>query len=275
MKVFRLIVQALAGILLAAAAALAVSTWGLAGENDELFSAAGLRLGVCGAGAGLAVLVMLAFADGWIGERKRRGGDSFPGTLLNGLGFGLLPGAVVWKIFEQLSFLSGGAAVQEGIPAWPWLTENGFCAPCRIEISLGIAAFTAVILWLILRKEELPENGDLLPVSLMLWGTIRLISEAFRASEAALPGVPGLPVYAAAGIMLVILLSWTRRAFRNQKNTGYAFACIPVFLAASAVIVLQQTGLLTVNPAADTAIRGACALLAMKAVVCMGRVTRK
>ncbi len=274
MKTLKLILQALLGLILSCAAALAVSTWAFSGEKDELAAFGSLRLSISGLGAGAALLMTLAFADGWIGERKRRGGSSFPGTLLNGLGFGLLPGAAVYKIFEQTTFRGAGRAVPEGIPALPWVTENGLYQPCRLEMILALTAFLAVVIWIAFRRNELPENGDMAGISAALWGCVRLITEGFRAREAALCGTAGLPVYLLAGLMLMILVLWTGRAAQNRENTGYALACFPVFLAGTAVIVLQETEVLRVNPAADLAIRGSCALLALKAVICMGRVSR-
>ncbi len=274
MKIGKLILQALAGLVTAAVLALAVSTWGLTGEGDGLVSFGTLRLTVSGIGAGAALLVTLAFADGWIGERKRRGGSAFPGTLLNGLGFGVLPGAAVWKIFEQITFLRAGKPLEEGMPTLPFVTENGLYQPSRLEMILALAAFAGVLIWLALRKRELPENGDLTGVSLTLWAAVRMLTEGFRAPEAALFGVRLLALYLAAGILALCLLFWTRRALRTKENTGYALACVPVFCTAAAVIILQSLGILRVNPAADPAIRLACALLAMKAVICMGRVGR-
>ncbi len=274
MKIGKLILQALLGLMLAMALVLAVSTWGLKEEGDELISFGTLRVTVSGIGSGAALLATLAFADGWIGERKRRGGNTFPGTLLNGLGFGLLPGAAVWKIFEQITFLGAGKPLEEGIPALPWVTENGVYLPCRLELILALAAFTGMLIWLALRKRELPENGDLTGVSLTLWAALRLMTEGFRAPEAALCGIRLLTVYLAAGILALCLVLWSRRALKAKENTGYALACVPVFCATVAVIILQSLGILQVNPAADQAIRLACALLAMKAVICMGRVSR-
>ncbi len=270
----KLILQALLGILLSAGMALAVSVWALAGENDALTISGALRLSVSGIGAGAACLTALSFANGWIGERKRRGGARFPGTLMNGIGFGLLPAAAVWKIFEQHTFLKIGRVPGEGILTVPWVTENGLYQPARLEMILALTAFAGIVIWLAVRRREPEENGDLLLISLTLWGTIRMITEGFRAPEAALCGTQLLPVYLSAAVMFLCLVFWTRRALRIKENTGYALACVPVFCAASTVVILQGLDVLTVNPGADLAIRCACALLAMKAVICMGRISR-
>ncbi len=272
MKIIRGMAMALLGLLLSAAMAIVVSTWLFQAEKDGLLSFGGFRLSVSGAGAGLALLVLLTFANGWIGERGRRGEQRFPQTIVQGLGFGLLPALSVWKAFEQMTARGAGAVVEDRMPAIPWLTEAGLYQPCRVEMVLLLLAFAGEILWLVLRKEEVPENGDLLPLSMSLWATVRLITERFRAGEAC--GIRPME-YVSAGVLVLCLALWVTRAFRQHKNTGYAWACVPVMVASLAAVALQGLGILSVNPAADLAIRCACALLALKAVVCMGRVTRQ
>ena len=275
MKILKCGIQGLIGLLLAAAAAIAVSTWVFPAENDELLVCHGFRIGVAGIGAGLALLVLFAFADGWVGTRDRRGGTHFPATLFHGIGFGLLPGIAVWKAFEQGTPAGRGIAVPEQMPQIPWWTAESAYLPCRIEMTLALAAFGAMILWLALRKEDLPENGDLLPAGVTLWGTVRLITGAYHATRILFPeNAWAVSAIAAAG-MGISLLFWAHRVFRTQKNTGYAYACIPVFVISVAGIVLQDLGILTVNPLADQAIRIVCALLAMKAVLCLGRISRQ
>ena len=275
MRILKRIIQAVAGILLAGIIAFAVSTWVFPDDEDLLLRLGDFRLSLIGAGAGLASLVFFAFADGWAGERESRGEKSFPGTLLNALGFGLLPAAAVYKCFEQQTFLSAGKAVPEGIPALPWVTVNGVYQPCRLETALGLIAFAAVIIWLMLRRTEIPENGDMLGISLTLWSTIRLITERFRSTRLPFLTYAGTITWLAAGVMFAVLVIWTYRTVKNKKNTGYAYACLPVFVASIAVIVLQGVEVIVINPRADLAILCACSLLAMKAVICMGRVSRQ
>ena len=269
MKTVKLIFQACIGLLLSAGAALAASAWIFPEEQDELFSIASLRLGISGAGTGLAVLVLLLFSDGWIGHRKKWGKAAFPASLIQGIGYGLLPAVAVFKAFIHLTASGIGKPVPEGAGQIPWLTAEGSYLPCRLETILALICFGAVTLWLILRREEIPENGDLLPVSLTLWAAVRLVTETFRGPEEI-----RIPICIAAAVLLICLLVWTGRAFRHKQNTGYAGICIPVFLIFTAGIFLQDGGILSVNFRADLAIRVVCALLVMKAVLCMGRVSR-
>lgn len=269
MKTVKRIFQGCIGLLLSAGFALAASAWIFPKEQDELFSIASFRLGISGAGTGLAVLVLLLFSDGWIGQRKRWGKAVFPVSLFQGIGYGLLPAIAVFKAFAHFTSSGIGKPVPEGIGQFPWLTAEGNYLPCRLEMILALICFGAMTLWLILRREELPENGDLLFVSLTLWAACRLVTETFRGPE----GIR-IPVCIAAAVLLICLLVWTGRAFRHKQNTGYAGICIPVFLVFTAGIFLQDAGILSVNTRADLAIRIVCVLLVMKAVLCMGRVSR-
>ena len=276
MKGFRGVLQGLAGILLAGCAAGAVSTRVLAGENDLLYRWGSIRFGAFGLGAGAALIVTLLFADGWIGIRKRRIPEgSGAGRLLNGIGFGLLPGIAVWKVFEHETVFGRGLPVPEDIPRAAWLTKDGVFQPARAEMILAMALFAAVCLWLILRKRDLPENGDLLTVCAALWAAGRTVTEGFRAEQPVLSGIPWAAGWAALTVMAAALAGWTVRAFRQKKNTGYACACVPVFAAAGAALALMRFGLMLGNNApAALAVEICCALLAVKAVLCMGRVTR-
>ena len=78
-----------------------------------------------------------------------------------------------------------------------------------------------------------------------------------------------------AGLLGLMLILWTLRAFRQKKNTGYAFACVPVFLASAVILQLILRGIIrTGNPPADLVMEVCLALLALKAALCMGRVSR-
>ena len=137
--------------------------------------------------------------------------------------------------------------------------------------------FAVILLWLMLRKEATLPAGDLAGVSLACWAAARMLTENLRLRQiAALPEDFRIAGWAAAAAMALILILWMGRAFRQQKNTGYAFACLPVFVLSVAGIVLIQNGILTgYTPAVDVIAQVCLALLALKAVLCMGRVTRK
>lgn len=277
MNIWKRLLQALLGLLLAAGCAVFVSTWVFPEERSLLFSFSHFRLCVSGVGAALSLLTVLAFADGWIhaGRKADPEGGGLP-RLMNALGLGLLPGIAVWKIFEEKTLLAEGAALPAEMVSLPVFTVNGCWAPCRIEAVLALVLFAAVILWLILRKSPLPENGDLLGVCLALWGALRIGTEPVRIHQIRLLGDFRIVGWLAAAAMALPLVFWTVRAFRQKRNTGYAAACIPVFILSIAGIMLIVNNAFRVDLFAARLILFICLqLLSLKAVLCMGRVTRK
>ena len=274
MGVIRKTLQALAGLILAALAAAVMSTWGLPEENDLLFAFGSVRISVSGIGAGLSLLTVLAFADGWILARKSKE-KTGNGRLWNGIGFGLLPGIAVWKCFEQAASQNIGTEVPKGIPQIAWIMEDGKFLPARIELLLAVVLFAAMAVWLIARRESLPDNGDLTGVSLALWCTGRLITDEFHGSQPGLFGAGSIMGWLAAGIMLIILIHWSGRTIRQRKHTGYIPVCTVLFLLSVALIVLIRNRILPLdNPPAELVLICIGALLALKAVICMGRVSR-
>ena len=263
--------EALAALLLAGCAALAAGTWIFPAEKDLIASFAGFRLSIAGIGAGLSLLTLAGFARGW--TRLARGENS--GTWRNGIGFGLLPAAAVWKVFEHRTLLGQGKELPEGLPRLPGLSGEGMAFPSRAELCLAALLFGILVFWLAARKRELAEGGDLLGVSASCWAAARMVTEHFRLHQILIPDDFRIAGWAAAAVLALTLGIWTARAFRQHKNTGYAFACVPVFAASVAGIVLIQNEILgTGIPAADLAGQVCFALLALKAVLCMGRVTR-
>lgn len=275
MSAMRKALQAFMGILLAAVTAAAVGTWLFPLERDGIFTAGPLNISVTGIGAGLSLISLLAFANGWIGVRKRNGSAGGAGLIWDGLGFGLLPSLAVWKCFEQMTVLGRGNAVPEGLAQNPWLTEGGNWQPCRIELVLALALFACLVIWLMLRRSALPENGDLMGVSCAMWCAVRLVTDGFRMEQLPLMGNARISGWLFAGIMLIVLILWSGRAMRMHQKTGYMLACWPVLLAAVAVMVLTRNQIIrTGNAVADMIMICCAALLGLKAVLCMGRVTR-
>lgn len=227
------------------------------------------------AGAVLSLLICLIFALLWYAYFRKRGCRGF-GSFANGIGFGLLPAVAVWKSFEPA--MTGSRASETADRLWqPGIA--GFIRdpmPSRPEMFLILLGFLVLCLWVILRKEDLPGNGDALGVAATLWGTVTVLTEFLHGADA--PYVFGMNVRLPAGLLLMFLwlVLWVRRGMRNRKNTGYAAACVPVFVGCSTVICMIRTGGLMPEEGFLSALAfAAAALIAMKAVICMGRVTRK
>ncbi len=267
--------QALAGLILAAALAAAVSTWAFPAENDLLYSAGPVRFGVTGAGAGLSLLTALAFAGGRIHvRRKDESGNERTGSFADGFGFGLLPGLAVWKCFEEHTVLGKGTRIPEGVVSLPWFTADGISRPCRLEAFLALLLFAALIVWLALRSEPL-RNGDVFGTAAAMWGACRLVTDGFRAEQLPWMGEARITGWLSAGLMLAALAVWTARTFRKRKNTGYAFVCVPVFAASVALAAMVRNEIILAdNPPARLVLTVCGALLALKAALCMGRVSR-
>ena len=268
--------QGCLGLLVACAAALAVGTWVFPGKNDLIASFGGLRVSVSGIGAGLSLLAILGFANGWIGAGNRSGpGKKGAGRFWNGMGLGLMPGILIWKVFERHTALGVGTPAPVEFGTGGWLIPAGFWRPERIEMMAAAALFAAVILWLVFRKTRIPENGDLTGISLAGWGAVRVVTESLRANQIALLGDSRIVGWLACGVMAMVLVWWARRTIRQRKNTGYVFACVPVFLISMTGIVLIQNGIARTGlAAADLAMQAVLALLAFKAVICLARVSR-
>lgn len=227
------------------------------------------------AGAGLSLLTCLIFTLLWNAFFRRRGGRGF-GTLMNGAGFGLLPAIAVWKSFEP--DMTGVAASAEADRMWTPGTLSFLRdpMPARPELFLILLCFLALSLWVILRKEDLTGNGDVLAVSATLWSTVTWITEPLHGEAGFRLLSMNVRFPVAFALMLLCLALWIWRGSEEQKNTGYALACVLVFLGGAVMTALLRTGRVTTGSGtADFAIQAGCALLAMKAVLCMGRVSRR
>ena len=273
MSLILLILQALLGLILSASAAVGVSTWLIPGGDEYLFAMDRFRLGIGGVGAGLSLLAILAFADGWIGARLRHSTDDNAGRqLLNGIGFGLLPGIALWKSFTQAAGLEAGTEIPPGILQIPWLTEGGMYLPARIEMILALLLFATMVVWLMFRRQESVASGILAGISVTLWSSARLITDGFHSAGRIFPALSGWTGWLAAGALLLVLLCRTVRAIRKNK-TGRIWFCVPVMIVSVALIVLIRNHILPLeNPPAELTLTVCAAVLAMKAVLHAGNV---
>ena len=148
--------------------------------NETLFEIAGVSITITALYGFISAVILILFMSLWlIGRKKRTGQPIFAGQVMNGIGFGLLPSLAVLKAFQEMS-TGKGSKVFEPLPMIQWLTEDGFFRPGRIETTVSLLCFAVLCLWLIFRRNELPDNGDLFMISLCLWATIRLITEDYR-----------------------------------------------------------------------------------------------
>ena len=207
--------------------------------------------------------------------RKRNGKAAGWGERVNAAGFGLLPGAAVWKIFEQFTALSKGTEVFEPLPAIPFLIPEGRFATSRIELILAAVCFAAVLMWLIARRKDLPGNGDLLWTVLCVWGLVRALTESFRAEPLLRAGNADLMqilflVLADAGFAV-----WTERRIRTQKSAVFTAAEWIAVLTCETVMVLNTAGVLSIGSGiGDLVMLAGCTVLCTVLILLCGNDSR-
>ena len=176
--------------------------------NEVLFKAAGINVTITAVYGAFAVIIMLLFMSLWLsGRKKRTGRGIFAGQVMNGIGFGLLPALAVLKAFQEAG-TGKGAKVLEPLPCVGWLSLSGYYMPGRIETAAALVCFMLLCFWLILRKSELPDNGDLIMIAVCIWAAIRLVTEDFRREPM------DLFRYTSCGTILLCAIIWS---FRRAK----------------------------------------------------------
>ena len=238
--------------------------------TEKLFEFSGVTVTVTGVYGTLSVIVLLLFMTWWLLNRKKRTGQPiFAGQVMNGIGFGLLPALAFLKAFQDIS-MGKGAAVTEPLPLVRWLTEDGCYRPMRIEMAAAICLFVLLCMWLILRKEEFPDNGDLLMIAVCIWSAIRMVTEDFRAEPQIL-----FHISSCVMIMLCLIIWIFRRAqiSRMLLRTAVDLAAVSLCIA---VNLLTATGTLTAGSGiADFAVKTGSALLALILTLIVGGDVRK
>ena len=238
--------------------------------SEVLFEVAGVNVTVTGVYAVVSVVILFLFMGLWlVGRKKRSRKEIFAGQVMNGIGFGLLPALAVLKAFQEAG-TGTGAKVLEPLPCIPWLSVNGCYMPGRIETCATAAMFILVCLWLILRKDELPNNGDLIMITVCIWATIRLVTEDFRAQPM------DLFRFASCGTILACAVIWSvrragygRMTARTVADLAAVCACIAVNLITALHIVSAGSGI------ADYAVKiGSAALLLLLTLMIGGDLRR-
>lgn len=277
MRILKKLLWALLILVTAAVVMVGVSTLAERREGEAIVSFLRMRITVTGIGAAFAYLTIVLFAGLKLADlRKRKNTAAGWGERLNAVGFGLLPGAAVWKVFEQATLLAYGEDICEPLPAIPFVTAEGRFAPTHIEMIGAIACFALILLWLILRKKDLPGNGDLLLTVLCVWSLFRVFTEAFR--EESLLRAGNLDLITVLFLLLadICLAVWTVRRQRTQKSTAFTVLEWFAVLCSEAVIVLTAAGILTAGSRiGDLAIHTGCVILCAALMLPAGKDSRK
>ena len=275
MRTLKRIAGILAGGLAAAGAAAAVSF--LLDRGDTVWTPGGFRITVAGAGAALSFLAWLLFSFLWArGKRNPEKAASRIGTVLNAAGFGLLPGLAVWKAFEQGTASAAGIRVFDPLPAVPFLTSGGCFAAARIEMLLAVFGFAGMVIWLVIRREELKGKADLLWIALCIWGLARAFTENLRAAHPLSAGSVNLAQVLFLLLADLPLLVWTRRLAQTQKGTMFIIPQWIAVLSCETIIVLSACGLVSAGSGiGDLAVAAGCTLLSMLLILLAGKDCRE
>ena len=237
---------------------------------DVLTEIGGVQLTVRMAGIIATLLILILFMLLRMAMNKKAAeGTRTLMKWLDGIGFGLLPAAAVWKIFEAAADAGAGRALIEPLPRIPWLTENGRFLPCSIEAAAALLCFAGLCIWMMIRKKELTGQDDVLLISLCLWSGIRVVTESFREAPA------NILRYVYCAVILACLAIWT---VRQQKQPDAKRRAVGSWLAAllcTAMIVLTASGTLSVGSAiGDLAVITGCAVLTVLLALLCGNDSR-
>ena len=260
-------------ILAAGALNLGVSMLGFPDAETVLLEFPPLRLTLAGAGAAAALMMLALMGCLWRWMLFPPAEKRSAGAMMNCIGFGLLPSLAIWKAFETYTALGKGIPVFKPLGEPEWITESGCFCPGRMEIVLAAAAFAGVVLWLILRKNELPGNGDLLLAVLCIWSAIRMVTGMFRADPLLSVSGVRLTSVLCGAVELTALIIWLVR--RKEKSAGMTALNLLAVTGCTAVAVLQDVGAVTAgSEIADLTVRIGCAVLSGALVLLAGRDSR-
>lgn len=238
--------------------------------SETLFEIAGIHVTITGAGVAVSLLVMILFEALWLTDRKKKTGvPIFAGQVMNGIGFGLLPALAVLKAFTEMNE-GAGVRVFEPLPMVRWVTEAGFFRCARTESAAAVLCFLLVCLWLIFRKNELPDNGDLLMIAVCIWADIRLITENLRSNPA------DLFRYASCAVMIACIVIWSVRRMKKQYSPGRtALDLMAAGICIAINLVTAKAVMTTGSEIGDFAVKTGSALLLLMLVLMTGGDLRR
>ena len=238
---------------------------------DVLAEIGGVKLTIRMAGIAAALLTLVLFAALRSAMNKKTTAASLKAEtrkflrFMDGIGFGLLPAIAVWKLFEA-PYAGAGSEVIEPLPRLPWVMENGRFLPCGIETAAALLCFLGVCLWLMIRKEDVAETGDLLIISGCLWAGIRVVTESFREAP------DNVLRYVYCGVILICLAIWTARQRKQPHAKQRIAGNWGAVIICTGMIGLTTSGTLSVGSAIGdlVVIAGCSALNVLLTLLCGG-----
>ena len=276
-RVFRFLYIAFAWILSATVFAIAVSSLAERGQGETLLSFIGLRFTVTGVGAAIVFLTVALFALFWNAViQPRKPGTRIPLSVwLNSIGFGLLPGAAVWKVFDHTTTLGYGIPVPEPFPQIAFISADKCFLPSRIEFILAIVCFVAIVCWLMIRRKDIPGNGDLILTVLCVWGLIRSCTDGLRVIPFMQAGAVNLTQIIFLIIGDVPMAVWTYRLVKKQKSTIFTVLEWIAVISCEIVIVLNTSGVISSGSGiGNLAVNAGCTILSILVILLAGKDSR-
>ena len=238
--------------------------------SEVLFEIAGIRVTITAVCGVISVAVLFLFMALWlVGKKKRTGRDIFAGQVMNGIGFGILPALAVFKAFQEAG-TGAGSKVPEPLPCVRWLSVSGYYMPGRIETAAAAVFFVLLCLWLIFRRTELPDNGDMIMVSVCVWAAIRLVTEDFRAEP------ENLFRYTSCGTILFCAVVWSVRRTQSVRVPARTATELGAVCVCIAVNLFTATHLLTAgSTVADFFVKTGSAFLMLLLTLMIGGDLRR
>lgn len=238
--------------------------------SETLFEIAGFTVTITLVYAVISIIILFLFMSLWlVGRKKKTGREIFAGQVINGIGFGLLPALAVLKAFQEAG-TGKGLKVMEHLPLVKWLSVDGYYMPGRIETAAAAMGFFLLCLWLILRQKELPDNGDMILISVCIWATIRLITEDYRINQM------HLFRFASCGTVLFCAAAWSVRRSKMIRMPVRTAADLAAICICITVNLLTATQVFSVgSEIGDYAVKvGSAALMLILTLVIGGDARR-
>ena len=228
-------------------------------------------------GLATAILIFILFSGCWIREiRKRYKAKLKAGTWFNAAGFGFFPGMAAWKIFEPFCGLGmDGKTLFDPLEPVACLTRGERFAPDRLELIAVLVAFVVIVIWLMVRKQPIPGNGDLFLTVICVWSAVRITTESLREFSARCAGI-SLMMIAAVTVEIVTMAIWTVRRGRKHKNAAMTLLEWTAILACGVISILQDANILTMGSSiANLAVTAGCSVLSAALILSAGKDSRE
>ncbi len=230
-------------------------------------------------GLAAAILVFFLFGFLWIRETRKNSREKLTAAIiLDAAGFGLFPGLAVWKIFEpycRLGFMSRGKALFDPLGPVFFLTQEERFAPERIELAAILISFAGMVIWMMIRRQALPGNGDVFMTVICIWSVIRIVTETLRENALRIQEISVFMLCAIAAETAVMAI-WTIRRGKRQKNAALTMLEWAAILACGVICILQDIRVLSMgSPIVNLIVTAGCCILTAALILSAGKDSRE